>query len=311
MAETDNHTIEASFGLKGDVNEDDLIRANDAILTLRIAAGMMIPDEYQKWAADMNDDGGVKSNDAILILRKAIGLAAPGMDALMGTGGTATLMLVETHGVAGESVTVPLKVDNIGGLTGGDICIAYDSSVLRAIDVSSNAGILLANNLGEAGMVRIAFAGTGSLSNGILAEIQFNILTDNASPLEFKNVELYRPDALPMDSRKMDGRFISWAMPPENSALSQNYPNPFNPETWIPYELAEPASVVVDIYDAKGQLVRRLVLGHCPAGLYTSRTRAAYWDGRNEAGEYVASGAYFYTIQAGGFTATKKMVIAK
>ncbi len=63
-------------GIKGDVNGDGEVRSNDAMMALRIAAGLMIPTEYQQWAADMNDDGKVRANDATSILRKAAGLAA-------------------------------------------------------------------------------------------------------------------------------------------------------------------------------------------------------------------------------------------
>ena len=98
---------------------------------------------------------------------------------------------------------------------------------------------------------------------------------------------------------------------PEETALLPNYPNPFNPETWIPYQLAEPAEVTLRIYAVNGELVRTLALGHTPAGIYQSQTRAAYWDGKNKVGESVASGVYFYTLTAGDFTATRKMLIRK
>ena len=98
---------------------------------------------------------------------------------------------------------------------------------------------------------------------------------------------------------------------PEATALLVNYPNPFNPETWIPYQLAESAEVTLTIYDTNGQLVRHLALGHQAAGIYRSRSRAAYWDGRNQLGESVVSGLYFYTLTAGEFTATRRMLILK
>ncbi len=98
---------------------------------------------------------------------------------------------------------------------------------------------------------------------------------------------------------------------PKKTALLPNYPNPFNPETWIPYQIAEPANVTVHIYATNGHLVRTLILGHQPAGIYHNRNRAAYWDGRNELGEPVASGIYFYTLSAGNFTATRRMLIRK
>ena len=98
---------------------------------------------------------------------------------------------------------------------------------------------------------------------------------------------------------------------PDKTLLLANYPNPFNPETWIPYQLANPAEVTVTIYAANGAVVRMLDLGHRRAGSYASRSRAAYWDGRNAQGEPVASGVYFYTLTAGDFKATRKMVIRK
>ena len=98
---------------------------------------------------------------------------------------------------------------------------------------------------------------------------------------------------------------------PKETALLANYPNPFNPETWIPYRLAKAANVTLTIYDVRGSVVRELVLGHQPVGVYVSRGRAAYWDGRNQLGEKVASGLYFYTLTAGDFNATRKLLIAK
>ena len=98
---------------------------------------------------------------------------------------------------------------------------------------------------------------------------------------------------------------------PTETVLLANYPNPFNPETWLPYQLAKPAEVTLHIYAVNGTLVRVLALGHQSAGKYQSRSRAAYWDGRNSLGEVVASGVYFYTLTAGDFTATRKMLIRK
>ena len=98
---------------------------------------------------------------------------------------------------------------------------------------------------------------------------------------------------------------------PQETALLANYPNPFNPETWIPYQLATPAEVTLTIYDMNGEVVRRLEIGHQVAGIYQSRSRALYWDGRNGHGESVASGLYFYTLRAGDYTGTRKMLIRK
>ena len=101
------------------------------------------------------------------------------------------------------------------------------------------------------------------------------------------------------------------SMIPEETVLLANYPNPFNPETWIPYQLASPSEIVITIYDTRGSVIRRLDLGHQREGYYTSRGRAAYWDGRNDVGERVASGIYFYQLQTDNVSLLRKMVILK
>ena len=98
---------------------------------------------------------------------------------------------------------------------------------------------------------------------------------------------------------------------PKETELLPNYPNPFNPETWIPYRLAEEGFVTLTIYDPRGRVVRRLNVGPQTASAYESRSKAIYWDGRNEVGDRVASGVYFYTLTAGDYSATRKMVILK
>ena len=101
------------------------------------------------------------------------------------------------------------------------------------------------------------------------------------------------------------------ALTPRETELLANYPNPFNPETWIPYRLAEGAFVTLTIYDLSGQVVRTLDIGHRTAAAYESRSKAVYWDGRNNLGEQAASGVYFYHLSAGNYSATRKMMILK
>ena len=105
-------------------------------------------------------------------------------------------------------------------------------------------------------------------------------------------------------------KLIAYAIPTQTQLLL-NYPNPFNPETWISYQLAKDANVTLTIYDARGALVRRLEIGHQSAGYYTSRGKAAYWDGRNEIGELVASGLYFYQLGTPSFRQLRRMVNVK
>ena len=98
---------------------------------------------------------------------------------------------------------------------------------------------------------------------------------------------------------------------PKRTVLLANYPNPFNPETWLPYQLANDTEVEIHIYSSAGRLVRHLDLGFQQAGYYIGKSRAAYWDGRNDLGERLASGVYFYQLSTPESSATRKMVIRK
>jgi hypothetical protein len=295
--------------IKGDVNNDGNIRSNDATLILRIVAGLLVPNDYQKCAADANNDGQIRSNDATIVLRKAAGLGAPSKDLIANR--HINISLSESHGLKGEIISVPITIDNIDVLSSGDMSINYDSKVLRVIDVLSSDDLLMADNISQPGLIRISFAGIDRLNDGKLAEIKFEVLTDEVSPLTFKLAEFYGTDALPLNSRVINKQFRSWAVAPERSALLQNYPNPFNPETWIPYQLKDDSQVTIQIYSASGVLIRRLELGYKSSGMYTSPDRSAYWNGKNEAGEKVSSGLYFYTIQAGNYSSTMKMIVTK
>ena len=97
----------------------------------------------------------------------------------------------------------------------------------------------------------------------------------------------------------------------KETKLLPNYPNPFNPDTWIPYQLSEGSTVTVKIYDVSGGLVRTIEVGHKPVGYYLTREKAVYWDGRNQNGEPVSSGIYFYTLEANNYTETRRMAIVK
>ncbi len=104
---------------------------------------------------------------------------------------------------------------------------------------------------------------------------------------------------------------ILGASRPKETTLLANYPNPFNPETWIPYHLANASKVHITIYDVGGTVIRQLDLGHQSEGYYINQSRAAYWDGRNNAGERVASGIYFYQFEADNVSLLRKMIILK
>ncbi|MCP4634099.1 MAG: T9SS type A sorting domain-containing protein, partial [candidate division Zixibacteria bacterium] len=88
---------------------------------------------------------------------------------------------------------------------------------------------------------------------------------------------------------------------PEATALGQNYPNPFNAATTIPFSVAETGNVTLEVYNLTGQLVETLIENHIEAGEYTVN-----WD----ASTY-SSGVYFYKLQVGDYTTTKKLNLLK
>lgn len=306
-----NGVIEHQACLKGDVNNDGLIDSRDAALVLRIAAGLRVPNEYEKCAADIVEDGVINSRDAALILRKSAGLAAPGIEILASLGGQLNVSLAEVFGVAGESLTVPIQIENNYNVGGGDISINYDPKILRAVEVSPNTDTMMMSNVSEPGIIKIAFAGSEGLKSKTLANIKFDVLADEISSLTFSKVELFTPDIQSLTHKAFDGKFHSWAIPPERSALLQNFPNPFNPETWMPYQLKSAGEVNIKIYSASGEVIRELDLGHKSAGLYISKDRAAYWNGKDKFGTSVSSGVYFYSIKSGDFAAVRKLIVLK
>jgi hypothetical protein len=93
---------------------------------------------------------------------------------------------------------------------------------------------------------------------------------------------------------------------PENFRLYQNFPNPFNPETTIKFAVPEDSDVAVQIFDITGRLVQTLVSSRLSAGVYEIK-----WNGRDQGGQEVGSGIYFYRLMTGGFTQTKRMLLIR
>jgi hypothetical protein len=137
---------------------------------------------------------------------------------------------------------------------------------------------------------------TGDLTAPIVADFRSKDVINSAPPRPALVVQVVPPTTLGQVGR---------------TALRQNFPNPFNPETWIPYDLEADALVLIHIYNGQGKLVRQLYPGAQEAGRYLDKGEAAYWDGKDQFGHAVSSGTYFYTLKAGTFQATRKMIILK
>ena len=187
--------------------------------------------------------------------------------------------------------------------------------------------VLVASNLGQTGQNAADVNGDGVVNIADLVLVAGALGTSAAAPslhpqalemLTAADVKMWLSQVQTLtltDATSQRGilflQQLLTVLTPKETALLPNYPNPFNPETWIPYQLAKDADVTLHIYALNGQVVRKLALGHQPAGIYQNRSRAAYWDGKNKIGEPVASGLYFYTLTADNFTATRKMLIRK
>ena len=227
---------------------------------------------------DVSGDGTISAYDAALILQYTVGLRdsfPAGM--LASPDGIPPkdyiLKLPELTANAGNRIQTPIFINDATGLMAGGITLKYNPTILKAVNVTSQTlflnGAYNKANIDRQGEVRFAFATTQPMKgNGNLFTVEFDVLpntTGEISPLFLDNVELSNS----LSITKLDG---SVTVLPSSSALLQNFPNPFNPETWIPYELAKEAEVVIKIYNIKGELVRALSIGHQPSELCQSDT---------------------------------------
>ena len=272
------------------------------------------PDVF-KTIGDVSGDGTISAYDASLILQFVVGL----IDTLPPTVQSPVDGVLRDYSVSipelktrpTDSIKVPVAINDATGLANGGIILKYDQSVIRAVDAlptSMLSGAYWKANTQRVGEIRFAFAAVEPIKGaGNLLTVEFEPLNDTAgreSSIIFETVQFVESQSI----RTIDGKVT---ILPEKSMLLQNYPNPFNPETWIPYQLAEDSPVTISIYNAKGELVRTLNLGYQSAGIYIAKSKAAYWNGKDNLGEKVANGVYFYSLQAGNFSSMRKLVVLK
>ena len=302
----------------GDVSLNDEVTAHDASLVLQHVVGLIQLSPIQRINADVTDDGTVSALDAAMILQHSVGLiekfpaegdASPTIADISNR--AFALSVTDVIAKVGQRATVPISLNDSNGVFAGKFELAYDSKLLKLIDVSMGEQTakysLVHNALPD--RVNISFAGSESLKgSGAIVNVTFEVLPTVTSDAI---IPLVLADAIINENSRVTIKHGSIAFSPTQTALYQNYPNPFNPDTWIPYQLAEDASVTISIYNIRGQLVRKLRFGEKQAGYYVDRSKAAYWNGRNAIGERVASGVYFYILRAGNFQAIRKMIVIK
>ncbi len=254
-------------------------------------------------------------------------------------GGSGTGTLVQVTFKAESPGETEVTLDNLQfGSSTGDSIAASPPPIFITIEERVTPGdvnrdgvvsildlILVAQQLGNSVSPDspVDLNGDGVVSIFDLVPIAQRIAGASAAPIGAESVDAAMIESWIAQARLEDDGSLAFkqgianlekllaSLIPEETALLANYPNPFNPETWIPYQLAESGEVTLTIYDMNGAVVRRLAVGYRAAGVYRSRSRAVYWDGRNQFGEPLASGLYFYTLTAGEFTATRRMLILK
>jgi hypothetical protein len=196
------------------------------------------------------------------------------------------------------------------------LVLEFDEALLRPVDVSMRRGATdddaptpLMMQRHDGGRLAVVFASARPIGgNGARLEITFEAARNVTQPTASE----VRASHLRLNASRVDTDFaFRFRIQPFQTRLMANYPNPFNPETWIPFELAEDADVTVRLYGLDGRVVRTLDLGRRAMGEHAERDQAAYWDGRNDAGERVASGVYVYELDTAASRVMRRLVISK
>ena len=256
-------------------------------------------------------DGPIEGGRSYIVTANAVAtipVTGEAWSSMPSTGITAAPVAIP-HIVAVDGVTPVLAIR--GSITGESRGIAQVDLRITVRNLSTGATVsVVSGGEGDAGQYDVTFVDTKAARAAQVGDV-LEIKASSPNPLI--GVQPLRHIVSVDDvknSRIQLTELVTYEIPAKTELLL-NYPNPFNPETWIPFRLAEDSQVSLTIYDRTGRVVRSLDVGHRPAAVYESRAKAIYWDGRNDFGERVASGMYFYTLTAKDFSATRRMVILK
>ncbi|MBN2289222.1 MAG: T9SS type A sorting domain-containing protein [Candidatus Glassbacteria bacterium] len=213
------------------------------------------------------------------------------------------------------TATLSINLENQGSLNFAALRVKYDTDKfvfgeVKAAQRLEGVDVHFANNETEGiySIVVINIKGRPiSTGNGAILTIPVSAVGEKFDGEgEISLLEAgFEPDV----AAEINGEALSpKAILPKAFALGQNYPNPFNPSTTIAFDIPEgkEAFVRLNVYNIRGQLVRTLASETMDEGSYKIE-----WDGKDNNGRFVASGVYFYRIQAGEFSKTRKMVILK
>ena len=297
---------------RGDIDGDGEITSGDAILVLRMAAGLLTPADAQLVTADVDDDGSITAGDAILILRMAAGLIDPPTKRMVGQPISllpVDMQLREADSSSDGSYALVLTLDRMDGIAGGDLELRYDSHLKLSEDIRlkglSPGASSIVNQ--EDGRIRLSFIDP----NG------YNENSPLTLHIPFTGGKPDTPITLRLQGRLYDRRgtlagsvHFQQEAPltlPTIFVLHPNYPNPFNASTSLRYELPRAGHVVLHIYSLTGQLVKTLVDRSATTGYHEVE-----WNGKDEQGKEVGSGIYISRLSLdNGIKATRRMVLLK
>jgi PKD repeat protein len=297
-----------------DVNADGLVNIIDLVTVAQAFGRAGAP----AGSADINGDGVVNIFDLVTVAShfgQATG--APSRHARVGERPTITVVPAHSHG---DVVTFEIRADTLAGVAGYELSFTVDPSLAELVDIEQGDALgprafwiepTVSAREHRVASVRLGPAessGVATLARIELRDVRRRRSTAIGSAIQIRQILLSDVVGQAMTHRLVRGR-ANW--PEAKTTVYANYPNPFNPETWIPFSLAETSDVTVRVYDAGGGLVRTLSLGERNAGAHTAPSMAAYWDGRNETGEDMASGVYYYEIAAGSVRTTRRMLMVK
>jgi hypothetical protein len=296
--------------LWGDANMDFQALApyfsSDAALVLRHSVELDTLTGDALYVADVSDDDMVNAYDASFILRYSVGIITefPAESESMAkeviASGNVSWKLENVSNTP-DKLRLPIELsNNPENVYSIEVRTTLDPTTVELSDVTSTLprGWQLAYR-NDGGNVIIAMAGTEPLRASRIAVLELSILNKESSATITGTAQINA-----MYSEQLES--VSLRQIPSKFALNQNYPNPFNPTTTIAYQLAEDSKVTIQIYDLLGNKVRTLVNSEKASGYYK-----AQWNGLNDSGNVMPSGAYIYRITAGSFQKTKKMLLMK
>jgi len=308
------------YGIKGDIKADGLIDLFDVLRLIDIVLGRTpAATEYERWASDLNLDGMIDVADITALIDLAVA-ATPRMDdggAIFDYAGNAELTISSLPKNVTGPVSVPVQLRSTAPVSGLQFAFKLDSrrflvSRPKLTEMSRNMSVAIHADGDQVQVMLYSLSGDPlPLTDGMVLQIPVTITEPlNADEkLEIRSALAGTVGGGRLQTQIGAGGDVV-AAAPESFALMQNNPNPFNMSTKITYEVPAlrqgAANIRLLVYNAQGQEVRTLVNERRNAGRYTVN-----WDGRDDAGNYVSSGVYFYKMTADNVVITKKLAVTK